>query len=442
MKKRKWLFASVIAGLLLSTTLAAPGVLASSLKDLQNEQKVIEQKKQNLNSTIQKKSSEINTNKSTIDSILDQISTLNGKIEDTTSTINRVIDEINVTTEEINALRASIQDLEQKIEERDAVLRDRVRAMQVKGGQVSYIDVLLGANSFADFIDRFSAVNTLMDADRKIMKQQDEDVKQLEEEKALVEQKLAKQEENKRDLEGLKASLESQKQQKNKLIDSLEAEQAKLLKEKSSLEKEFHEAYEVSKELQAKISAEQQRLAEIAREAERKRKAAAAAAAAAKKSSSSSSSSSSSASSAPLPAVSSGSWTKPAAGTYTSSFGWRTHPIYGIQRQHRGIDIANSVGTPVVAAAEGVVSHAGSMGGYGNVVMITHSIDGQIFTSVYAHLSSISVSSGQQVAKGARIGGLGNTGASTGPHLHFEIHVGNWSASGPSAVNPLRYINL
>ena len=85
--------------------------------------------------------------------------------------------------------------------------------MQVKGGQVNYIDVLLGANSFADFIDRFSAVNTLMDADRKIMQQQADDKEQLEKEKALVEQKLAEQEASKEKLEGLKASLVSQKQE-------------------------------------------------------------------------------------------------------------------------------------------------------------------------------------------------------------------------------------
>ena len=82
------------------------------------------------------------------------------------------------------------------------------------------------------------------------------------------------------------------------------------------------------------------------------------------------------------------------------------------------------------------------MGTYGNVIMVTHSIDGQIFTTVYAHLSSINTSAGQQVAKGQFIGKIGTTGASTGPHLHFEMHIGNWSASGPSAVNPLRYVSF
>lgn len=74
--------------------------------------------------------------------------------------------------------------------------------------------------------------------------------------------------------------------------------------------------------------------------------------------------------------------------------------------------------------------------------MVTHSIDGQIFTSLYAHLSSIKVSKGQVVSKGQIIGGIGTTGNSTGPHLHFEIHLGNWEGMAKNSVNPLRYISL
>ncbi|MER2089475.1 MAG: peptidoglycan DD-metalloendopeptidase family protein, partial [Sporosarcina sp.] len=366
---------------------------------------------------------------------------LNAKINESNEKINRVVAEINKTTGEIDALRISIADLEKKIEERDVVLRDRVRAMQVKGGQVNYLDVLLGANSFADFIDRFSAVTSLMDADRSIMEQQAQDIEQLEKEKALVETKLAEQVASKEKLQNLKDSLLSQKKNKNKLIDQLEAEQKKLANEKSQLEADLHDTHEVSAELAGKISAEQNRLAEIARQAEIARKAEAKrkAAAAANKGNGGGGSGSSS---SYIPPVSNGTWTKPASGTYTSSFGWRTHPIYGTKRQHRGADIANSTGTPVVAAGDGIVSHAGPMGTYGNVIMITHSVNGQIFTTVYAHLSSIGVSAGQSVGKGQFIGKIGSTGASTGPHLHFEMHIGNWSASGPSAVNPLRYVSF
>ncbi|WP_399628503.1 murein hydrolase activator EnvC family protein [Sporosarcina sp. SG10008] len=437
MNRYKKLLSGTIAIVFLSTIISGAGVLASPLDDLKKEQKLLDKKKSELNTGISKKNTEIKSKKTTIEKITDQILALNAKINESNEQINRVIGQINKTTEEIDALRISIADLEKKIEERDVVLRERVRAMQVKGGQVSYLDVLLGANSFADFIDRFSAVNSLMDADRSIMEQQASDIAQLEEEKALVESKLAKQEAAKKELQNLRASLLAQKSDKNKLIDKLEAEQQKLANEKEKLEVDLHETYEVSKDLEKKIITEQKRIAEIARQAEIARKAAAAQAAKDKQNSSGSGGSSSY-----LPPVSNGTWTKPASGTYTSSFGWRTHPIYGTQRQHRGADIANSTGTSVVSAGDGVVSHAGPMGTYGNVIMVTHSIDGQIFTTVYAHLSSINTSAGQQVAKGQFIGKIGTTGASTGPHLHFEMHIGNWSASGPSAVNPLRYVSF
>ncbi len=74
--------------------------------------------------------------------------------------------------------------------------------------------------------------------------------------------------------------------------------------------------------------------------------------------------------------------------------------------------------------------------------MVTHSIDGQTITSLYAHLSRISVSVGQSVSKGQQIGAIGTTGNSTGPHLHFEIHIGNWEGMDKNSVNPLRYISL
>ncbi|MFS0688472.1 peptidoglycan DD-metalloendopeptidase family protein [Sporosarcina sp. 179-K 8C2 HS] len=428
MNKRRWIMASFAIVFLLTSVVGGSGALASTLNDLKKEQKLNQQKKQNLKSGMENKDNAIKATENEIQKFLKQISALNKEIEETNANMNRVINKINKTNEEIDALKESIEDLENKIAERDVVLRERVRAMQVKGNDVNYIDVLLGANSFADFIDRFSAVTSLMDADRDIMRKQQEDIEQLEAEKALVEKKLSELKDSKAQLEKLKANLQSKKKEKNKVIDQLEAEQERLSREKQQLEKEFHEAIEVDAQLEKKIISEQKRIAEIARkEAERKRKAREAAAA--KKPGA-------------LPQVSNGFWTRPANGTYSSSFGWRVHPIYGTKRQHRGADIAAPIGTPVVAAGDGVVSYAGSMGGYGNVIMITHSTNGGIFTTVYAHLSKISVSSGQVVDKGTYIGAVGNTGASTGPHLHFEMHVGNWTASGPSAVNPLRYVSF
>ncbi len=120
----------------------------------------------------------------------------------------------------------------------------------------------------------------------------------------------------------------------------------------------------------------------------------------------------------------------PTHGTLTSGYGWR----WG--RMHRGIDVAGPVGTPIVAAAPGVVERAGwNSGGYGNLVEVRHA-DGSM--TRYAHNSRIMVSSGQRVAQGQHIADMGSTGYSTGPHLHFEVHVPSRGTVNPMAILPGR----
>lgn len=129
----------------------------------------------------------------------------------------------------------------------------------------------------------------------------------------------------------------------------------------------------------------------------------------------------------PPPSSSSIAYTWPAKGTLTSGYGWR----WG--RMHKGIDVANSTGTPVVASAEGTIEKAGwNNGGYGNLIDIRHP-DGS--TTRYAHNSKILVQPGQHVHQGETIALMGSTGHSTGPHSHFEIH-----PSGKGAVNPIAFL--
>lgn len=436
LRMRKWVLSILVAVLVLSSGIGNPKVLAASLKDMKDEKNVLEQKKQNLNENIEIKEQEITTNKSKVESIQDQISKLNAEVAETNEKIAALQNEITETVSEIDALNASIEDLEKKIQERDEILRERARAMQENGGSVNYLDVLLGANSFSDFIDRVSAVNTLVDADRTIMTEQANDQKQLEEEKKLVEQKLAQLEADKKELEGLKASLQSQKAEQDRLAAELKKELEKLDQEKASLETDLHEVHELSADLEKEIRAEEGRLAELARQAEIERKRQAQAQA----SNNSSGSSSPSVGGGSAPAISNGTWTRPAAGRVSSEFGGRN--ISFASSNHRGIDIANSTGTPIVSAGDGVVGRTGVIGTYGNVIMVTHSVNGKIYTTLYAHLSSINVSPGQSVAKGQVIGRMGNTGRSSGPHLHFEFHVGGWTGYGPSAVNPRNFVSF
>lgn len=126
---------------------------------------------------------------------------------------------------------------------------------------------------------------------------------------------------------------------------------------------------------------------------------------------------------------------RPTSGPVTSGFGYRIHPITRNRRLHKGIDVAPPQGTTVVASSTGVVRRASAFGGYGNTIDILH-CNGR--TTRYAHLMNggISVRRGQRVARGSPIGRVGSTGASTGPHLHFEVHVNG------SAFNPKNFVKF
>lgn len=113
-----------------------------------------------------------------------------------------------------------------------------------------------------------------------------------------------------------------------------------------------------------------------------------------------------------------------------SGYGYRRDPVYGTSKFHEGMDFACPVGTPVYATGRGRVVFAGWQSGYGNLIEIDH---GYQYTTRYAHLSKISVREGQNVERGELIGQVGNTGKSTGPHLHYEVRF----RSKPQ--NPINY---
>ena len=123
---------------------------------------------------------------------------------------------------------------------------------------------------------------------------------------------------------------------------------------------------------------------------------------------------------------------RPAEGRVSSNYGYRIHPIKGTRRMHSGIDIANVTGTPVIASASGVVSFSGWMGGYGNILIISH---GNGYQTFYAHLHSLNVKAGQNVTQGQLIAKMGSTGNSTGPHLHFEVRINNQHINPSSKVD-------
>lgn len=446
----------------LGSILAAPSVYAESISDLEKQKESIQEKRSGVESNISDTEKKIDSLQDKQMTAEDQIAAIEAKIAESAKKIDAKNAEITQTKKEIEALKEEIKVLKERIAKRNEVLKERALSFQETGGDVNYLEVLFGSSSFGDLVDRVGAVATIAEADRDILKQHELDKKDLEEKQKAVETKLASLEVAKAELLEIQKQQKQQKQEKDALVKKLKQQTEKHEHEKMGLEEEKANLAAQEKAIKSAISLEHQRLAEL--EAARKKAAAeakkraeqeaaqAAAQAASQasqatetkkqstssgysaKSNSSSSSSPASSNVSQAPAVSSGTFTRPSAGYVSSTMGERWN------KQHAGIDIAASGTVPVVAAADGVVSRSYFSSTYGNVVFVTHSISGQQWTTVYAHLSSRQASEGAVVAKGQQIGIMGNTGHSYGQHLHFELHKGSWNYSKSNAVNPLNYI--
>ncbi len=428
---------------------------AESISELKKKESQIEENRSKVHSNIQNTEKSIDKVKGQQADLSSQLQKLEKQMKETEDKINDLNAKIIKTKEQIEELKKDIKVLEEKIEKRNELLKDRARSYQATGGNMNYLEVLLGASNFGEFVERLSAVSTIMDADQNLITEQERDKTELEDKKKTVEQKLSSLESMMAEVKEMKAKQEQQKKEKKQLMKKLKAEQKHLESEKIGMEEEADILAGQEAAIKKAISQEQARQAEIARqkEAEKKRQAELAKQRAAEaekakqsassnpstsKSSSSASSSSSSTSAAPAapaPASSgsSGTFMKPSAGYYSSGYGgrWGTN--------HNGIDIAASGSVPIVAAADGVVSRSYFSSSYGNAIFITHYINGKQYTTVYAHMSTRMASNGQTVKKGQQIGLMGNTGRSFGQHLHFELHEGPWNINKSNAVDPRKY---
>ncbi|WP_306009912.1 MULTISPECIES: murein hydrolase activator EnvC [Bacillus] len=419
---------------------------ASKISDLESKKNQIQEQRSGNDSKINSADSEINRLQGEQDQVSKEIERLSLSISDTETKIKEKTEQIAATKEEIEKLKAEIVVITDRINKRNEMLKDRARSFQENGGMVSYLDVLMGAQNFSDFIDRVGAVATIVEADQDILREHEADKKLLEETQAKVESELSSLEKMRTDLESMKKQLNAQKAEKNKLMASLKNQEEHKHAEKLNLEEENELLAAQEAAIKQAIELEKKHQAELARQAELERQRRAAAAAAAKKNSSSGSSSSSSNSSnsggggggpvSSAPSISGGNFTKPAAGVVTSGLGQRWGTF------HAGVDIAKSGTVPIVAAADGVVIRSYFSSSYGNAVFIAHSIDGQVYTTVYAHMSSRSIGTGATVSKGQQIGIMGNTGDSQGQHLHFELHRGPWNASKSNAINPIGIVPM
>ncbi|RZT21615.1 murein hydrolase activator EnvC family protein [Fictibacillus sp. BK138] len=352
--------------------------------------------------------SKLEANKESQASLETEITRIDKLSSDTDAKIEKKQADIKQTKTEIATLKEEIAVVQKRIDKRDKLLKERVNSMYESGGAVSYLEVVLGSKDFGDFLDRVLALNMIAEQDRELLEEQKKDKELLEDKMASVETKLSNLQKAMKDLQVLKEQLKAQMAEKDRLMASLQKEQGHLEAEMHKIENEA----EILKSQEEAFKREQER----ARQQE-----------AARRSSGGGSSSS-------APVIGNGMIIKPAAGAITSPFGNRSSGM------HEGIDIAQGGTVPIYAAADGTVIRAEYSSSYGNVVYISHSIAGQQWTTVYAHMSGTPlVSTGQSVSKGTKLGNMGNTGRSHGQHLHFELHKGPWNAGKTNAVNPAAY---
>lgn len=452
MSKRTWLSYTLAGVIGFGTVFSGMGAAsANSLSELQNEKAKISGEQSKVSSTISQKENEISNLTAKLDGLENEVKKLETEINSTADKIKAKEQEIDDTKKKIEKLKKEIEELKEKIEERSVLLKERARNIQENGGSVKYMDVLLGAESFGDFVDRVSAVSTIVKADREIMEEQQRDKDALEEKQATVEKSLADLENMKKELVDLKAGLDAKKSDKKSKISNMSVEKEDIVAQRSVLLKEVERLNQEQAKVQGSIDAEEARVLAEKRAAEAAAKAAAKAEEQPKvektgsvqqssnsnsgSSSASNSGSSSGSYSGPVispPSSSTGRiFTRPAAGRLSSSFRTSGRP------DHHGVDIAARGKVAIVAAADGVVSRSQFSSSYGNVVFIKHIINGQPYETVYAHMSTRSVSAGTKVSRGQQIGLMGNTGQSFGQHLHFEVHKGSWNGSKSNAINPI-----
>ncbi|MES9685843.1 peptidoglycan DD-metalloendopeptidase family protein, partial [Gottfriedia acidiceleris] len=316
--------------------------------------------------------------------------------------------QIKVTRLEIVTLQKQIKEIQKRIDQRKEILDERMCSLQKSGGNISYIDIIFGSNSFSDLVQRINAVGTIMQADKAIMQAQRDDLEMVEKKKEDILSNEEKLEKDVIRLKEINQDLSIKVKEKNKLVTLLKQQQHDEEEDVLNLEE------------QEKLLEEQEKAMKATKNKPRY------------------SNGTSASNSVNLPAVNSGNFTRPADGYISSGYGYRSFD----NELHAGIDIVKKGTVPVVSAADGVVIRAYKSSSYGNVVFVSHNIDGKVFTTVYAHMNSYNVSSGQTVSKGQQIGYMGNTGQSFGQHLHFELHAGAWNQSKSNAVDPEKYINF
>lgn len=340
-----------------------------------------------------------------IDKLQAEADALDPQIDEATSVTDKLRSEVRSLDNEVTELTAEIDKTQAEFSHQQALLADRVESTY-KQGTWFYIDILLGSSDINDFIQRTELVNRVIESNRSIAADLESTRDELSTARVTLQRSLDTMKLKKKEAEQVEKRLRGLRAAR----EAKAAEQQSIYNQKSRL---MAESKANAKRLRAVAAEEEAESARIEREL------------------------SGGGGSGQYNGVMA--WPVPGFYRVSSPFGYRIHPIFKTRKMHTGIDVGRSGGksidgAAIVAAGDGTVIYAGYRGGYGNTIMIDHG-DGVV--TLYAHQRSggMKVGVGESVKKGDRIGTVGSTGYSTGPHLHFEVRVNG------SPRNPMNYLN-
>ena len=380
-KKTVTLVASLLCG---SIMMATPYWYQAQDEDLTNQLSNIQQQ---LTNEANKKSEA----EKTIGTVYEQLHAIQIELNTATADLKQVQADRIRLDQDITKTETELKAAQERLQSREKVFYKRVRDIYING-RLSYLDVVVGSKDFSDFANRMEMLKRILQADMELINTIKTEREEIASKKAKLEADRAKV-----------LELEKVAQEKQTIINQKKAERQAVLEramnDRDTAERAYNELMASSASITAML---QQRAAE---------RAAAAAAA---------SQGGSGGGATTTWVQGTGQLAAPVNAPITSDFGWRIHPIYGTSRLHAGTDFGVDEGTPVHAADGGVVVEAGWISGYGYTVIIDH---GNGMSTLYAHNSDVAVSPGQTVSKGQVVSYSGNTGGSTGPHLHFEVRI-------------------
>lgn len=356
-------------------------------------------------------------NESETQSTIEQKVAIDLRITQTESEIANVNAQIQQYNLLIAQKQSELEASEKELSQMNARYKARLRAME-ETGSVSYWSILFKASSFSDLLSRIDSIHEVAEADNRMLEEIRSLSDSIKAERQELEDELKAQQAARDELNEMEATLQTQREEADALLKELDEAYLNLTDEFLANEERENELraqmMEAQAEYEAALSAE-----EAARLAAQNKNNVAGGGGTTV-STAGASGGSFSGFSSPLNYL-----------TVTCAYGWRIHPIWGDKRFHTGVDLAANKGDPIYAIASGTVTSASYSDAYGYNVSISH---GNGYGSMYAHMTSYTVSAGQYVSQGEIIGYVGTTGWSTGPHLHFEIYVNG------STVNPMDYV--